>query len=77
MPGAQLRARLSRFRPKSHPHEIHLVDILCPAHSGGMKGFSIRVDQLPELIRALHEVQKDALAHGLLTPAAATARMQD
>jgi hypothetical protein len=74
MPGDELRARLSKVRPRSHPHEIHLVDILCPAHSGGMKGFSIRVDQLPELIRTLLDVQEQALERGLLSPPTATGR---
>jgi hypothetical protein len=73
VPDSQLRARLSRFRPKSNAQEIHLVDILCPAHSGGMKGFSIRVDQLSELIRALLDAQEKALERGLLSPPAASA----
>lgn len=69
MPGNELQARLGSFRSRTIPKEIHLVDILCPAHSGGMKGLTLRVDQLPELIRALQSVQTQALEHGLLSKA--------
>ena len=67
--GDECRARLGSFRSRTIPQEIDLVDILCPAHSGGMKGLTFRVDQLPGLIRALLSVQEQALERGLLSRA--------
>jgi len=77
VPGGHLRTQLASFRSKSNPQEIHLVDVLCPAHSGGMKGLTIRVDQLPGLMHALLSAQKQALERGLLSPPATTTRTQD
>lgn len=75
--GDEFQARLGSFRLKTNPQEIHLVDIFCPAHSGGMKGLTFRADQLPELIRALLSVQTQALERGWLSSPAAVAQQQD
>ena len=60
------KAQLVRFRPKRNPEEIHLVDILCPAASGGLKGLTFRVAQLPQLIRALQQAHVEAVERGLI-----------
>jgi hypothetical protein len=67
VPDYQLRVQLGSFRSKSNQQEIHLVDILCPAHSGGMKGLTFRIEQLPELICALLKVRNEAIERGLLS----------
>jgi len=76
VPGNELQARLGSFRSRKIPKEIHLVDILCPATSGGLKGLTFRVDQLPGLIRALLSVQTQALERGWLAPPIATAQQE-
>ena len=39
---------------------------LCPAYSGGLKGLTFRVDQLPGLIHALQQAQAEAVERGLM-----------
>src|SRR5215211_535635 len=53
-------AKLVSFCPKRSPEAIPLVDIRCPANSGGMKGLVFKVSQVPGLIRALQQVQVKA-----------------
>jgi hypothetical protein len=60
------KAQLVRFRPRRNPEEIHLVDIVCPANSGGLKGLTFKVGRVPGLIRALQQVQTEAVKRGLL-----------
>jgi hypothetical protein len=67
VPGDEFRAQLGSFRLRTNPQELHLVDILCPASSGGLKGLTFRVDQLPGLIRALLKVRNEAKESGLLS----------
>jgi hypothetical protein len=62
----EFSARVISFRPKRSPQEIPLVEILRPASSGGMKGLTFRVDQLPGLIRALQQAQAGAVERGLI-----------
>src|SRR5215208_7083900 len=50
-------AKLVSFCPKRSTEAIPLVDIRCPANSGGMKGLVFKVGQVPGLIRALQQVQ--------------------
>src|SRR5215208_6418849 len=59
-------AKLVSFCPKRSPEAIPLVDIRCPANSGGMKGLVFKVSQVPGLIRALEEVQVEAVEGGLI-----------
>jgi hypothetical protein len=59
-------AKLVSFCPKRSPEAIPLVDIRCPANSGGMKGLVFKVSQVPGLIRALEEVQVEAVERGLI-----------
>jgi hypothetical protein len=59
-------AKLISFCPKRSPEAIPLVDIRCPANSGGMKGLVFKVGQVPGLIRALQQVQAEAVKRGLL-----------
>jgi len=65
-PEAEFTAQLSPFNSSSIAQEVGLVDILCPASSGGMKGLSFRVSQLPGLLRVLLEVHDEAIAARLL-----------
>jgi hypothetical protein len=62
----EIQARLGSFRPKRSPQEIPLVDILCSASSSGLKGLTVRVDQLPGLIRALQQAHAEAVERGLI-----------
>ena len=64
--GEAFTAKLISFCPKRSPEAIPLVDIRCPANSGGMKGLVFKVGQVPGLIRALQEVQVEAIKRGLL-----------
>jgi len=66
VPGDGFRARLGSFRSKKTSEEIHLVEILCPAASSGLKGLTFRVDQLPGLIRALQQAHIEAVERGLM-----------
>jgi hypothetical protein len=59
-------AKLISFCPKRSPEAIPLVDIRCPANSGGMKGLVFKVSQVPGLIRALQQVQAAAVERGLI-----------
>jgi hypothetical protein len=77
VPSDEFQARLGSFRSRTNPQAIHLVDILCPAHSGGLKGLTFRVDQLPELIHALLSMQTQAPERGWFAPPAATAQQPD
>jgi hypothetical protein len=64
--GEAFTAKLVSFCPKRSPEAIPLVDIRCPANSGGMKGLVFKVGQVPGLIRALQQVQAEAVKRGLL-----------
>ena len=66
VPGDEFQARLGSFRARTNPQTIDLVDILCPAHSGGLKGLTFRVAQLPQLIRALQQAHVEAVERGLI-----------
>jgi hypothetical protein len=77
MAGAEFQAQLASFRARTNPQAIHLVDILCPAYSGGLKGLTFRVEQLPQLIRALLSVQTQAHERRWLPAPAATAQQPD
>jgi hypothetical protein len=77
VPGDELQARLGSFCLKKTSEEIHLVEILCPAASSGLKGLTFRVDQLPGLIRALLSMQTQAPERGWFAPPAATAQQPD
>jgi hypothetical protein len=68
VPGGEFRAQLGSFRLRTNPQELHLVDILCPASSSGLKGLTFRVDQLPGLIRVLLQAHNKAIESGLLSP---------
>jgi hypothetical protein len=59
-------AKFISFSPKRSPEAIPLVDIRCPANSGGMKGLVFKVSQVPGLIHALQQVQAEAAKRGLL-----------
>jgi hypothetical protein len=59
-------AKFISFSPKRSPEAIPLVDIRCPANSGGMKGLVFKVSQVPGLIHALQQVQAEAVKRGLL-----------
>jgi hypothetical protein len=65
-PSEAFKAQLVRFRSRRNPDEIHLVDIVCPANSGGLKGLIFRVGQVSGLIRALHRIQAEAVKRGLI-----------
>jgi hypothetical protein len=65
-PSEAFTAKLVSFCPKRSPEAIPLVDIRCPANSGGMKGLVFKVSQVPGLIRALEEVQVEAVERGLI-----------
>jgi|SRR5215217_5839054 len=65
-PSEAFKAQLVRFRPRRNPEEIHLVEILCPAASGGLKGLTFKVGQVPGLIRALQQAQVEAVKRGLI-----------
>jgi hypothetical protein len=66
VPGDELQARLGSFCSRTNSQAIHLVDILCPAYSGGLKGLTFRVGQLPQLIHALQQAQAGAVERGLI-----------
>jgi hypothetical protein len=66
VPGDELQARLGSFCLKKTSEEIHLVEILCPAASGGLKGLTFKVGQVPGLIRALQQTQAEAIERGLI-----------
>jgi hypothetical protein len=66
LPSEEFKAQLVSFRPKRSPKEIPLVEILCPASSGGMKGLVFKVGQVPGLIRALQQAQAGAVERGLI-----------
>jgi hypothetical protein len=66
VPGDELQARLGSFCLKKTSEEIHLVEILCPAASSGLKGLTFRVGQLPQLIHALQQAQAGAVERGLI-----------
>ena len=65
-PSEAFTAKLVSFCPKRSPEAIPLVDIRCPANSGGTKGLVFKVGQVPGLIHALLEVHDEAIAAGLL-----------
>jgi hypothetical protein len=67
LPRDEFQAQRARFRSRTIPQEIDLVDIFCPAYSGGMKGLTFRVDQLPGLIWALLKVRNEAIERELLS----------
>jgi hypothetical protein len=66
LPSDEFRARLGTFRSRTIAQDIHLVEILCPANSGGLKGLTFKVGRVPGLIRALQQVQTEAVKRGLL-----------
>src|SRR5215208_1611579 len=65
-PSEAFTAKLVSFCPKRSPEAIPLVDIRCPANSGGMKGLVFKVGQVPGLIHVLQQVQAEAVKCGLL-----------
>jgi hypothetical protein len=66
LPSDEFQARLGTVRSSTIAQEVHLVDILCPANSGGLKGLIFRVGQVSGLIRALHRIQAEAVKRGLI-----------
>src|SRR5215210_1690123 len=65
-PSEAFTAKLIGFCPKRSPEAIPLVDIRCLANSGGLKGLVFKVGQVPGLIRALEQVQAEAVERGLI-----------
>jgi hypothetical protein len=65
-PSEAFTAKLVSFCPKRSPEATSLVDIRCPANSGGMKGLVFKVSQVPGLIRALQQIQAEAVKRGLI-----------
>jgi hypothetical protein len=72
LPGDKLRARLASYTIATKAEVVQLVDIFAPAEGKnsdgetGMKGLTFRVLQLPELLRALHKVYREAVKRKLI-----------
>ena len=72
LPGDKIRARLGTYTIAAKAEVVQLVDIFAPAQGKnsdgetGMKGLTFRVVQLPEVLRALHKVYREAVKRKLI-----------